>query len=320
LITHFLGGEEVAGYARDLAQRLVGLGDLFPTVWCPIGKSGDKLLRVLAKELSRLAPDRAASIRVVEFFYNKDEGTASIGKGATSSDLKDAVVLVLDSSVHSGRSMLSVVRAAEQYDASRVFSYSLIVKRSSNFVPHYFGVVVGDHDRVLFQLDNIPNNRLFSGKDLPICVFRRIDSHDAARTSATLDTGVKSLDKISFGDLYYEHRVNGFDVVLAEDQGRIAGFLKIRASEQGALLIDVIANDKAYRGKGVGGALMRYAETMGRAGCCTHIELWAIENQVSFYEKFGFDKTNEVIDTGGGERYRLMRKRLLYHFDLNDLL
>lgn len=281
-------------------------------------------MRVLAKELAGLAsaetPDLSLGVQVVEFFYNKDEGSANIGPGNAPDDLKDAVVLVLDSSVHSGRSMLSVVRAAGKLGASHVFSYSLVVKRSSSFVPHYFGVVVGDHDRVLFQLDNIPNNRLFSGAVPPTCLFRRIDSSDAARTSATLDTGVKSLDKISFGDLYYEHRVNGFDVVLAEDQGRIAGFLKIKTIEQGPLLIDVIANDKSYRGKGIGGALMRFAETMGRAGCCSYIELWAIDEKVQFYERFGFDKSNDLIDTGGSEVYRLMRKRLLYHFDLNDLL
>lgn len=312
--TLYLGREEVDAYAHDFAERLVGLEDEFPTIWCPIGKSGDHLARLIA---SRLPPEKSATVRVVPVSYDKT------ARKAVLDDLNDVAViassksvLVLDSTVHSGGSMLAVMRLLSGMGEARVLSYTLVIKRGSKFLPHYFGVVVGDHDRVLFLLDSIPNNRLFAGKDAPVGFFRRIEPEDAKRVQECLDTGVASLDKISWGDLYYDHRVNGYDVIVVEDRSHIAGFVKLKIKEGHTLCIDVIANDKAYRGKGVGGALMRYAETIGRAHECRFVELWAIENQVVFYERFKFVKTGELIDVGGGEVYSSMKRPLLYQFDL----
>lgn len=319
MITHYLGDQEVTAYAKDFAGRLALLAPQdFPTVWCPIGKSGDKMLRVIAQELQKCSSALTSSIQIVELFFNKELGEISLGAGGSNDDLRGANVLVLDSSIHSGSSMLAAVRHVYRYGAVSAVSYSLTVKKSSSFLPHYFGVVVGDHDRVLFQLDGIPNNRLFTRKYRPIGCFRRINESDSDHPCACLDTGVTSIDKISLGDLYYEHRANGYDVLVVEDRDKIAGFLKIKAHPKKQLQLDVIAADNGYKGKGLGGALMRYAETMGRANCCTHIELWAIENQIDWYKKFGFEPTNEVINAGGGEIYGLMKKRLLYHFDMND--
>lgn len=319
MITHYLGDQEVAAYAKDFAGRLFLLAQQdFPTVWCPIGKSGDKLLRVIGQELHKLSEERASSIQVVELIFNKERREISLGADSFNDDLKGARVLVLDSSIHSGSSMLAAVRHAHEYGAASVISYSLTVKKSSSFLPHYFGVIVGDHDRVLFQLEKIPNNRLFTRKYSPIGCFRRINQADSEHPRAQLDTGVASIDKISLGDLYYEHRANGYDVIVVEDRDKIAGFLKIKAHPKKHLQLDVIAADQAYKGKGLGGALMRYAETMGRANCCTHIELWSIKDKIEWYEKFGFESTADEINAGSGEIYGLMRKKLLYHFDVND--
>jgi GNAT superfamily N-acetyltransferase/hypoxanthine-guanine phosphoribosyltransferase len=314
LRTLYLGREEVDAYVSDFAERLEGLGDEFPTIWCPIGKSGDNFSRLIAE---RLTLAKRSMVQVVPVSYDKSTRTAKIDDPADQAVIAAAKnILLLDSSVHSGGSMLSVIRLLDSIGTARLLSYTLVIKRGAKFLPHYFGVVVGDHDRVLFLLDSIPNNRLFAGKDAPVGFFRRIESDDAKRVQNCLDTGVGSLDKISWGDLYYDHRVNGYDVIVVENRNLIAGFVKLKIRDGRTLCIDVIANDKAYRGKGVGGALMRYAETIGRAHECRFVELWAIQNQVQFYQNFKFDKTEESIDTGGGEVYTLMRRPLLYQFDL----
>jgi GNAT superfamily N-acetyltransferase len=312
LITHFLGEEEVKGYVRDLAERLQALGADAPLVWCPIGNSGDKLLRVLGAALGELNPQLAAQVRVVELVFDKSSRTIQVGQDSAAADLKGQRVLLIDSSVHTGSSMFAAARFAQSQGAVNVVAYTLVLKKSASFLPHLFGLVVGDHDRVLFQLDKLPNNRLFANRT-PYGLFRRLVADDAARTQC-LDTGVPSLDKISFGDLYYECAAKGYDVVIAEDGDAIAGFLKMKVDGGRRLFIDVIANDQKYRGKGLGGALMRYAETTGRASCCTHIDLWAIEDQVEFYQKLGYAHSGEVIDAGGGELYRKMSKPLIYSF------
>lgn len=314
--TILLGKEEVDAYCKDITDRLRLLPNGFPSVLCPIGKSGDHLLRVIAKYL----PDEVQnSLCVVPVFYDKETGTASLENPQDVNNLvKAESVLVLDSSVHSGNSMLTALRLIQSSGAKNLISYSLVIKQGSRFLPHYFGLVVTDHDRVLFLLDSIPNNRLYAGKYPPIGFFRRIEPIDSTRHQQCLDTGVASLDKISWGDLYYEHRVNGYDVIVVEDGDQIAGFIKIKIKNGHTLFIDVVANDINYRGKGIGGALMRYAETMGRAHKLNCVELWAIENQVSFYQKRKFEPLDETINAGGGERYTLMRRPLLYHFDLAD--
>lgn len=53
---HYLPREQVNGYMRDLADRLLNLGRLSPTVCCPVGRSGSGLLNVLtdvAPELNK---------------------------------------------------------------------------------------------------------------------------------------------------------------------------------------------------------------------------------------------------------------------------
>ncbi len=314
--TVYIGREEVVGYARDIAQRLVALEANFPYVWCPVGKSGDHLLREIAKHL----PEQSAKqIRVVELSFDKTKHKATLENEQDKDVIKGAEhVLVLDSSVHSGGSMLECIRLVNACGANHVLSYSLVVKRSSRFVPHYFGVIVGDHDRVLFLLDVLPNNRLYTSKYKPVGMFRRIEAGDALRSSPSLDVGVASLDKISWGDLYYEHKANGYDVFLVEDKDRIAGFIKLKIKTGPTLAIDVIANDKAYRGAGIGGALMRFAETLGRANECKFVDLWAIEDQVEFYGKRDYQVCGDSIDTGDGEKYTHMRKPLLYHFKADD--
>ena len=312
MITHFLGKEEVQGYVRDLAERLQALGTDAPLVWCPIGSSGDKLVRVLGQVLGGLNPNLASKVQIIELVYDKSKCTIKVSEGSAASELQKNHVLVIDSSVHTGSSMLAAARFAQAQGALSITSYTLVLKKSAKFLPHLFGLMVGDHDRVLFQLDKLPNNRLFT-KGSPYCLFRRLTSEDAARTQC-LETGVTSLDKVSFGDLYYECAAKGYDVIIAEDGDAIAGFLKMKVNERSRLFIDVIANDKKYRGRGLGGALMRYAETTGRANCCTHIDLWAIDNQVNFYEILGYAPTGDVIDAGGGEIYRKMSKPLIYSF------
>lgn len=313
MITHFLGQEEVQGYVRDLAERLQAFGDEVPLVWCPIGNSGDKVVRVLGNTLKSLNSGIADRVQIVDLVFDKSSRSIQVGKDSQATDLKGKRVLVIDSSVHTGSSMMAAFKFAQNQGAVNVTAYTLVLKRSASFVPHMFGLVVGDHDRVLFQLDKLPNNRLFANR-VPYGLFRRLTAEDAARNQC-LDTGVASLDKISFGDLYYECAAKGYDVVIAEDGTSIAGFLKMQVHVGKRLFIDVIANDQRYRGKGLGGALMRFAETTGRASSCTHIDLWAIDEQVDFYAKLGYVvQSGEVIDAGEGEIYRKMSKPLVYSF------
>jgi len=131
LKTIYIGREEVVAYAKDLAARIEGLGTDAPTVWCPIGHSGDHLLR----EILPFLPDTVLdNVQTVPVTYNKTAGQASLEDPQDAVVLADKPVLLLDSSVHSGGSMLECARLLGGYGAAKVLTYSLVVKRGSERV------------------------------------------------------------------------------------------------------------------------------------------------------------------------------------------
>ena len=228
------------------------------------------------------------------------------------------VVIVLDSSIHSGSTMLAVVKKLESLGANRIITYSLIVKQTSRFIPHYFGLLVGEHERIYFLLPQIPNNRLFKPKLFPVGIFRTITEEDSASNSEPLATSVESISKITWDDLRYQKAAHGHDVYVIEVKGKLAAYISLKFDED-KLLIDVIAADKTYGHQGFGGALMRWAENLARSKCCSSLHLWAISNQVAWYKGIGFEPTGQKLDFGA-EVYHRMARALLYNFDLKALL
>lgn len=333
MITHFLGRDEVTAYCRDFVSRLAFLGAEMPQVWCPIGKSGQVLTDIILKEIASSQPQMLASIKILPISYQKPTADAAgaacvIPHGEQSEEeaiesLKAALAetpnaLIIDSSIHSGASMLGVLKLLQGYGAKGAQSYALVIKQNAAFIPHYFGVVVGEHDRTLFLLDEIPNNRLARPGQTFLGVLRQLCKDDV-NSSDKLDTGVPSISKISWGDLFYDVRVHGFQVYVAEIGGKLAGFVKYKIDQARHMKLDVVAVDQSFQKSGIGAALFRWVETAARANSCPSIDLWGIENQVQKYRETGYKEAGGWLDTGGGERYLPMSKPLLYHFDLKGL-
>lgn len=308
--TYFLGEAEVGAYATDLAALLVELGIEAPKVWVSLGISGDKLTdEILARVNGTSAEPQV--IHRVGFDRAAKSVSGRDGDGLPAA-LGDAAVLVIDAAVHSGASMRHLVDALSAAGCRNVLSYSLVVKITSEFVPCLFGLMIGEHDRAFFQLDRIPNNRLL--RKPPFGSVRLLREDDVHRDPDCLICGVQSIDRMSYGDLWYFIKTQGSHVYLYEIGGQVAGYIHFKKTPGNRLFIDLIANGEAYRGKGIGGVLMRWAETFARAARMSAIELWAIEQRVGFYERQGYEPLGDRMDLGGtGEVYHLMRRRLLYN-------
>jgi GNAT superfamily N-acetyltransferase len=309
LITHFLGLDEVEGYALDFAQRLVALGDSFPTTWFLLGKSGQNFADVL---LGKIPPSLIPKIRLVRVAADRDTGKVTF---IDSFKKLSGTVLLLDSAVHSGKSMLMAAQKIAKKGISDIITYSLIMKRNSVLVPNYFGVVIDETDRCLFQLPAIPNNRLCEHK--PFGIVRALSESDTKKKF--VKTGEPSIDETSFGSLLYE-KEKGSHVYVFEHKGQICGVLSFSESHR-AVFVDLVANSKAsaYRGKGIGAALMRWAETWARSMKYEAIELWAIKKRISFYEDRDFRPLGREIMLGDTP-YCLMRRKLLYNLSMVDPL
>ena len=141
----------------DLQARLTALGSDFPKIWFTLGLSGDKISTVILKSLD---PSFLADVTLVRASYDRKSNNITLRDGAGWPTFAEDPILLIDSAVHSGASMSMAADALYRNGAKNVISYSLIVKRTSDFIPNYFGMLIGEHDRALFQLERLPNNRL----------------------------------------------------------------------------------------------------------------------------------------------------------------
>ncbi len=213
---------------------------------------------------------------------------------------------MIDSAVHTGKSMLAAAAKISAAGIKDVITYSLMIKRNAEIIPNYFGIVIDTTDRCLFQLSAIPNNRLC--EQAPFGVLRSLISSDASRQF--IKTGSPAIDETSFGALLYEKESKGSHVYVYEHRSAICGVLSFTA-QKNSILIDLVANSIRYRGKGIGAALMRWAETWARSAGCDAIELWAISDRIGFYKKRKFEMSPRKIDLGNAT-FHLMRRKLLY--------
>lgn len=106
----------------------------------------------------------------------------------------------------------------------------------------------------------------------------------------------------------YRARITAGQVTLAHLDGRLAALIVLEPAGDD-LMLDNVAVAPWAQGKGLGGHLMRWAET--QAGACTAIQLYThrdmTENQ-SLYRRLGYSETHRATLNGRPRVY--MRKAL----------
>lgn len=92
-------------------------------------------------------------------------------------------------------------------------------------------------------------------------------------------------------------------VYVAEEAGAILAMISIGPSPKQPGVYDLywIAVDPEAQGRGIGGLLIRFAEswTLNQGGQTLLIETWASESFARtrhFYEKYGYDEVNRIKD------------------------
>jgi GNAT superfamily N-acetyltransferase len=116
----------------------------------------------------------------------------------------------------------------------------------------------------------------------------------------------------------YGKRTQNQHPYLYEHAGKIAGFVSF-AKKSNVLFIDSWGTTLEFRGKGIGGAMLRWAETWARSNRCEGIELWAFEGAIPIYKKYGYEFIRgEELNLSEAHRFKLMGKRILYHIRTNE--
>jgi GNAT superfamily N-acetyltransferase len=311
--TVFLGVEEVNAYLRNLIRRLLALGPNMPPVWCPIGPSGS----ILAGHICRLDTTGRLgnAVQVVRIDYDRkvDQVVFSEGDAAAQAAIENRSALIMDSSVHSGSTLHRALQAVTVLKPRDVCSYSLVLKAGASTIPNYFGVMIADHDRALFLLDEMWNNAV-----MPFGCLRKLNERDLDRPYVRVDD--PEYDKWSWSDHWYDVNAdNTANVYVYESRGEIVGMVKFKLKERGELLLDLVAVNKDREGQKLGGHLVRWAETRGRAACCSHVTAWADERQLHKWKKLGYQcvATTTPIKLAGIQFHKIRRK-LIYNLPVAE--
>jgi GNAT superfamily N-acetyltransferase len=309
LITHFLGQPEVDAYLADLVERLVGMDAERPTLWLPIGPSG----LILAARILDKHPDLVESTSISPVDFNRTSKEVMIDADLPN-DLRGRHVLVLDSSVHSGNTMLEVVRSADGQAAASVTSYSLVLKQNSTFVPTFWGLTINDHDRAYFLLEKMPNNRLRT--KVAGTYLRQLSEKDI-ESVPLVASGLAPMDRVTWADRWFDIRSGDRDrkTYLLQKGSQVVGFVTFVVSEsRHAVTVDEVAVQKGMEGQGFGGALLRFVETMARHVGASELNMWAVDKQVPKYETLGYSKDGGKSPMKlEGSDYFFMRKLIIHH-------
>ncbi len=308
--THLLSDAEVGYYLADLMDRLLLLGDDFPTTWYSVGISGEKVVEQL---LAHLPENYTSKLVIHRLKYRRTQGGVEV---LPISDVNAGLpesALMVDGPIHSGQTMLAIARWLMAQGVKEIISYGLMVKRTSIFIPSYFGLMIGEHDRAYFQSDRIPNHRL--RKNAPFGILRTIEEGDLSAEQQSLDSGVASLSEITLVALWYAHKSRGDHIYVYEHAGRLAGFVHFTVTGDRTLLLDAIAVDRAYQERGIGGMLLRWVENWARNNRLLAIDLFAILDRISWYKRYGYSELDEKSMPLGSEAFQKMRRKLLYNMN-----
>ena len=311
MITNFIGDAEVVAYLRDFLRRVARLRPI-PSIWCPVTPSGKELLQRMLGVVKNDHPELVPMVSVLPIMLDRTNGKMAFGSESPSKDVKGRSVLIFDAAIHSGSTMARAVDEVTGLGAKEICTYALMVKCRSSFIPTMWGLMIDEMDRGYFLLDDIPNHRLTVHSDTPPpSVHIERLGKDYQKWGRVI-CGVKSMDRASWGDRWFDMAAGEQDraTYLLLRKKNVLGYVTIHRVRRGTMVIDEVAvgQGKRYRGKGYGGILLRFAETLGRQSDCTAIQLHAIENRVNFYEHFGYQLVPVEPLHLDGETYVLMRK------------
>ncbi|MBI2331467.1 MAG: GNAT family N-acetyltransferase [Chloroflexi bacterium] len=111
-------------------------------------------------------------------------------------------------------------------------------------------------------------------------------------------------------EMDYAHEIREHQVFVVEDAGQVVGSLVLGITDEGFLL-DVIAVDPSWWGKGVGHIMLEHAETEAKRQGFDSIYLFThekmTENQ-ALYKKIGYAEYDRRLEDGRRRVY--MRKSL----------
>lgn len=326
--TYFLGSEEVLAYLRDATARLPLIFTDSeagrPPVLVSLGTSGDELLRRWIDEIQPPLSDGVSFLRAARLADGsveyRDEDDATLTGQALADRVKGRSCLVVDSSAHSGRSLLAGWEPLASAGAADVFTYALTLKAGSCITPTIWSLTLGDADRCYFLLDRLPNHRLAwaaddaAGLKPSRSAFQLVDASNVP--ASMRPNWADALPRSS----HYTSRLllQGMEAVGSVTHGRSGGRFVVAAIHAVGSAEASAPQVKMQERSLIWQRLLRVAETLARSGDADSFEIWLPEDNLQHYLDRGFDVNPDVESDEQGRT--LLRRSLLTHLPRAETL
>ena len=327
--TYLITKEKVCAYLLDYWTRITEhaaqySGSLEDLRWVLLGQSGYELFKILHGVLKdNNEPTLCAPIIAS---YNRDDQTIGfkirknenewfeLTEEKTGRMLRDKRIVVFDSSVHSGTSMLALIENIQQYSPADISSYSLVLKRGSDFIPNHFGILIHDWDRALFLLDRLPNNRMRFGE-----TFRKITFNDQKDKKIAFPGWLGNPENFGWGNYL---NTNSQAFVCINKANVVQALIVFQVDKKGICHVEKLRADPQYKHDDVEcdrlvvAPLLRWAMTYARHCCCSKFRINCKSNAVDSYKKLGFEEAEDSKKQPSG--FAVMEKRILYNVPFRE--
>jgi GNAT superfamily N-acetyltransferase len=295
----------------SLVERLLHFDIKAPILWCPISAGGKEILNIIAMTLKR---KRGCALLKNSSFISVDVSDDSVifyGSNDLKRDINHNCVILLDLVINSGYAFKQVTDEVSKYHPYAIITYAPFVRNNTVFVPSIFESVIGEKDRIVLEGASKASTFLTNTNHIGVSL-KRLTSKDLK--SRKISCGVKSMDKITWADRFYD-MVNSTEsrvTYLLINHEVIVGYLTCHLHRSDCMMLDEIAVSKKYLGMGYGGVLMKWLDIYSRSKDCVSIVLWSIHEQIPFYKKAGYKLIPGESMSLDGETYFLMLARLVY--------
>jgi len=93
---------------------------------------------------------------------------------------------------------------------------------------------------------------------------------------------------------------------------RVISTVRLNPLGFGEFLVRKMATLEEYRGDGIGGAVLAFAETRAWMHGATHFTLDARERAIPFYRRLGYTETGDEVDRSGILHYTMSKRGLIH--------
>jgi len=197
-------------------------------------------------------------------------------------------VLICDSIVNTGKTLLHLKEQFKNYGAKDVKTLTLFLRRGAALLPNFWITDIGKEDVVFFGTDCYPINLYDKGN---------IQKLDVSHCGSEVDCGKAFINPV-VDDYYFRQCVDPtYCGYVIEDKNKIVGILFFKHTGPNQIYLEVLCVGCQFQGLGYGSNLVKFFDEYCAMNGITDVKLYAHESAVEFWVGTDFVRTKREFDS-----------------------